>query len=355
MAIFVVHHIVHDASSVRLFFEDIDQALMTPSKDLRPHVSFKAWAESFHTLRHSPEASASVRYHVNRLSNLHLHRKALYPPAPLPRKHSNENPDGYDTMFDAPDLLLLKKANPGITASAVLKAAIALVNVSRTGHSHALFNNMEAGRGPFPFIPESVKALNPTVMESSDVNGPTMQGVCNMIEVPHGEPAICLLRRLQAEQLELTKHAHAPHRRILADLAAEGNGAADIMVDVHRSHFLTWVPGFLGEYERLQVSQIAVRCAAGLAIVCGLGGPTATTYIFSMRWDVANFSRKETAEFVDDLEVAIRWLTAPDNWNKPVCHVLGILEKSQQTRQMEKDTNGTETVVLGDHNKVAVS
>ena len=95
----------------------------------------------YHSLRNSPRASLEVKWHVERLRELHLHRKALYPPANLPRKGNQENPDGLDYGFDAPNLLKLKEQHPDITAAVVIKAAIALINVARTGHTHALFGN----------------------------------------------------------------------------------------------------------------------------------------------------------------------------------------------------------------------
>jgi len=56
-----------------------------------------------------------------------------------------------------------------------------------------------------------------------------MQGVCNLVEVPHSQTAIALLKRMQAEQLEMTKHAHAPLRRIIETLNANGTGAGDMV------------------------------------------------------------------------------------------------------------------------------
>ncbi|KAL8892032.1 MAG: hypothetical protein Q9215_001034 [Flavoplaca cf. flavocitrina] len=324
-----VHHMVQDASSTRLFYEDLNRALSDPSKDLHPHVDYKAWADSFIALRNSPAAAASVAYHVKRLSNLHLHKQALYPAAPLPRQAITESPDGLDYGFDAPGLLDLKTSHPGIIAAVVLKAAMSLVDVSRTGHSHALFNNFEAGRTRFPFIPASLEALNPEGYEASDVNGPVMQGVCNLVEVSRSDSAVALLRHMQAEQMELTKHAHAPLRRIIETLNASGNGAGDMIVETHRTQFLTWIPGFLGEYERIKVAQIAIRCVAGLVVVAGLGGPAATTYMLSMRWDVANYSRAKTQEYVEDLETAVRWLTAKENWDLPVGVLVEQLRRAE--------------------------
>lgn len=91
---------------------------------------------------------------------------------------------------------------------------------------------------------------------------------------------------------------------------------------------MTWIPGFLGEYERLKVAQIAIRCVAGLVVVAGLGGPTATTFMLSMRWDVANYSRAKTQDFVEHVEAAILWLTSKDNWDVPVSVLLEQLRTS---------------------------
>ncbi|KAL8797277.1 MAG: hypothetical protein Q9195_000430 [Heterodermia aff. obscurata] len=324
-----VHHIVQDVSSTRLFYEDLDLALSSPFKKLLPHVDYKAWADSFIALRDSPAATASVNYHVKRLSDLHLHSEGLYPRAPLPRQAITESPDGLDYGFDAPGLLDLKTHHPGIVAAVVLKAAMALVDVGRTGYTHALFNNFEAARTRFPFIPTSLEKLNPESYEAADVNGPVMQTVCNLIEVPRSQTAIALLKCMQAEQLELTKHAHAPLRRIINALNAKVMGAGDMIMETHRTQFLTWIPGFLGEYEHLKVAQIAIRCDAGLVVVAGLGGPTATTYMLSMRWEVANYSREKTQEYVNDLQDAVLWLTAKENWDVPVSVFLNKLDKER--------------------------
>ena len=103
------------------------------------------------------------------------------------------------------------------------------------------------------------------------------------------------------------------------------------MVETHRTQFLTWIPGFLGEYEHLKVTQIAIRCVAGLVVVAGLGGPTATTYMLSMRWDVANYSRAKTQEFVEDVKDAVLWLTTKKNWNFSI----NVLLKDYERRRCE--------------------
>ncbi|KAK6857655.1 hypothetical protein PG995_006482 [Apiospora arundinis] len=309
-----------DAQSLRLFLSDLEFALDHPKQQLTAHQDFRTWAESFQALRHSPIASLSVEYHVKRLQSLYEHRAALYPTSRVPRRAIEESPDWLDYQFDAPGLTDLKHRLPGIDASVVLKTAMAVVNVARTGHTHALFNNFESGRSRFPFVPESLAAVivPPSTLDAADVNGPVMEGVCNLLAVPRHESGLALLAHVQADQALLTRHCHAPLRRVLASLAAQGHGADAVMIDVHHTQFLSWVPGLLGDYARLRVSRIAIRCAAGLVIVAGVGGPRATTFVCSLRCDVANYSREETTQFIADVEIVIDRLTSAAYWDEDV-------------------------------------
>lgn len=100
-----------------------------------------------------------------------------------------------------------------------------------------------------------------------------------------------------------------------------------MIVEAHRSHFLTWIPGFLGEYERLRVAQIAIRSVVGLVVVAGIGGERATLYMLSMRWDEGNYGREETRGFVEDLEGAVGWLTDRGNWGRGVGEFVGVVER----------------------------
>jgi acyl-CoA synthetase (AMP-forming)/AMP-acid ligase II len=322
-----LHHAVHDASSMRLVLEDLNTSLREPDRPLRPHVPFEAFADIYHSLRYSPRATLDVNWHVKRLTDIHLHRKALYPPATVERQATTANPDGWDYGFDAPQLLDLKRRHPHITASVVLKAALALVNTARTGHSHALFGNLEAARFTLPFWPTSIHHLASSTngasladLDASDVAGPTMNAVINLIPVPRSASAIAFLTALQTEQAELTRRSHAPWRRIIDKLNSQhsGEGAGDLVPETLITQFMTWIPGFLGDYERLRVAQIGIRAALGLVFVAGLGGPKATTYMVSLRWDAANYSQAETERFVRDVERAVGWLLDEGNWEKPV-------------------------------------
>ncbi|KAF4990497.1 hypothetical protein FGRMN_8428 [Fusarium graminum] len=317
-----LHHIVQDASSLRLFFDDLDQSLEDPTTTLNPHTDFRAREESYHSLRYSLAATKAINYNVGRLRDLHNHKDALYPPARLPRQPNAGNPDGLDHMFDAPGLLYLKKENPKTSAAVVLKAAMALVNVHRTGSSHSIFCNFEAGRDRFPFVPRSLQPLAGDGFEASDVNGPVMQDVCNLTEMLRNETARLFLDRLHDDQTKLTESSHAPLTRVIEDLNALSNNSGDVLVSAFNTQFMTWVPGMLGDYQRIQVDKIAIRCSAGLVVVTTLGEPNATTYMVSARWNVANYSREETEAFIHDLEAAVLWLTSASNQDLSVVNFL---------------------------------
>jgi len=319
---------VHDASSQRLFLEDLELALKWPERPLKPHIDYKAWCDSFAAMRMSPQATAAVNYHVKRLKGIHKHTKGLYPKAPAPRAAITRSPDGLDYSFDVQGLRDLQKVDSTIIAAVVLKAAMAIVDVNRTGHTHALFNNFEASRKRFPFIPEGLEALSPGAFQASDVNGPVMQGVCNLVSVDPNESIVQYLHRLQMDQRELTTYADAPLKRVIEELNADGSGDGDMAVEVHRTQFLSWVPGFLGEYENIEVAQLAIRCDAGLVVVAGLGGPTGTMLIMTTRWDVANYTRELTAAYLKHIELVILWIIDNRNFDRPVTDLLNYIAEN---------------------------
>ena len=139
-------------------------------------------------------------------------------------------------------------------------------------------------------------------------------------QVDGSETAIAFLTRLQDDQAERTKRSHAPWRRIMSALDAlhPGQKAGELLPETLQTQFLTWVPGFLGDYEKMRVVQISIRAVLGMVFVAGLGGPQATTYMIGMRWDVANHSRGEVEGFVKDVEKAIVWLLGKGGWKRPV-------------------------------------
>lgn len=317
-----VHHACYDASLMCKILGDLEQAIQHPDRPLHPHADFEAWAESYQALRHSSFADQAVEYHVQRLKDLYRHKAALWPLDFMPQQATDEDLDAIDLTFHAPGLIELKKAHPSIMASIVLKAAMALIAIKRTGHTHAIFNNFEAGGDRLPFVSDSLYTQNEIAFGAFDINGPTHQIVTNLVEARPDDTALSFLDRMQKEQAELTNHAHAPLRHVIEALNVDGNGSGDMIIEAQRTCVLSWVPGLLDEYENIEVLQLVIRAPTGIALIGSLGGPKETTYFIGARWDAANFSESEMEAYLEDLKRTILWLIAKENWYSPIGELL---------------------------------
>lgn len=330
-----VHHCVIDASMGQIMSEDMDHALGAMASGavsteeilakLHPHVDYKPWADSYYNLRSGVEARAATKWHLRRLSSLpqHVQAGALFPSTLItPRDKYNaalvEGDDCIPITFDIPDIHALRKEFSDITAQVVVKSAVALMNVHRTGHSHALFTNHEASRTHFPFVPKAMAALSPKLFEATDVSGPTYQNVINLIEVSRtsGETVLGFLRRVQGEQTLLTKYAAAPLREIMAGL---DNGRA-LVPEVIGATVYNWVPGLgtvgTNPHHHHEVLSAVVRPHLGLSLNCGLGGPQNQTVIVQVRGD--GFERSGLQKIGEEVEAITKWLVTKSNWEAPV-------------------------------------
>lgn len=341
-----VHHCVIDASMGQITSEDMDRALGAIASGassteeilskLHPHVDYKPWADSYYNLRSGVEARAATKWHLRRLSSLpqHVEAGALFPSTLItPRDKYNaalvEGEDCIPFMFDVPDIHALRKEFPEITAQVVVKSAVALMNVHRTGHTHALFTNHEASRTYFPFVPKAMAALDPKLYEATDVSGPTYQNVINLIEVGREgggseETVLEFLRRVQGEQTLLTKHAAAPLRQIMGGI----EGGKKLVPEVIGAQVYNWVPGLgtmgTNPHHHHEVLSAVVRPHLGLSLNCGLGGPQNQTVIVQVRGD--GFELSGLRKVGEEIEAITKWLVTKSNWEVPV----GGFERSLQ-------------------------
>lgn len=322
-AILATHHTIVDAFMVQLLCDDLEKCLASMDQPIRPHVDFKLWSDSYYSLRNSPEAAAAVEWHASRLRALPSLEAAIWPG--MPPHEVTEGGAMVRRVFDAPGLRRLR-ADHGLMPATVLKTAQALLNVHRTGQPRAVFSNFEACRGGFPFLPRSVEALG--CFDAADVSGPTFTSVINVLEVLRpGEGALRLLVRVQEDQEELTRRAAAPAQLIKDALGPKGY----LMEEVVRSQWFNWSPGVgasIGDpYENIEVlnhnpTESSAR-GMGLGVRAGVGGPDGITYVVIVR--TAILDESGAGRIAADLERLTMWLVDPENWNKPVSEILGIL------------------------------
>jgi len=327
-----VHHAVLDASYGQLFFEDLDRALA--GAELDDHVDYKVWADSYFALRTSSDARVAVAWHVRRLDGLHCHRKALFPPptATGGRHFLNEGEgDGVEYSFRAPGVLDLRRRHRNITSPIILKSALALLNVHRTGHTHALFANLEAARTRFPFIPKALETLDGQGYEASDVAGPTIQTVTNLVEIKPEESTVAFLERVQEDQNNLTKYASAPLHDIITNLGAH---AGPMVLDVLRAQIFNWVPGMgttgTTPFSNFECVSVVARPDIGLAINAGMGGENGDTIFLHLR-GIA-FSKAELLRTARDLEKITCWMADEKHRDAPVGRYHDCLDQVNEER-----------------------
>lgn len=335
------NHTVLDASLAQIVQEDLDRTLGIASKggsvttppllsELEPHVDYKAWADLYYNLRTSIEARAATKWHVKRLKLLAEHVKTgvLLPSAPRSEEAvvSRRGEEPVPISVDIPGFQRLRKEHPHITAAVVVKAAVALANVSRTGHTHAAFGNLEAARTYFPFLPRAVveQATGGHRFEATDVSGPTYQMVFNLVEVDKDgrETVLQFLQRMQDEQTTLTKYASAPLREIMKGLDEVSPGSGDLLPRLIDTQHFNWRPGLgttgTDPFQHLKVRETVVRPTTGLVFHTGLGGQQSQTLFMLVYSDGSRVTRDEAAEIGEAVVAITKWLTTKDNWMLPV-------------------------------------
>jgi hypothetical protein len=78
----------------------------------------------------------------------------VYAPRDLHFPETGDN--GVVKAFDVPGWLELRGAHPDVTSPIPLKAAFALFLTQKTGHTHAMFAQVESERRRWPFLPKSL-------------------------------------------------------------------------------------------------------------------------------------------------------------------------------------------------------
>lgn len=334
------NHAIIDASLAHVVQEDLDRALAVVTTSpaataaeilaqLHPHVDYKPWADSYFNLRTSAEARAATRWHVKRLRSLEKHVKAgaLFPAKSATSPAERRLAAGLDAVrfsFDIPDIHRLRREHPHITAAVVVKAALALVNVQRTGCAAAVFGNLEAARINFPFLPKTTLEQAGGRFEATDVSGPTYQMVFNVVEVDRSakETVLAFLDRMQEDQKLLTKYSAVPIREVMKGLDKLSPGAGDLLPRIIDTQHFNWVPGLgtTGTDPQQHVKMLAAvnKPTIGVILSAGLGGQENQTIFLNVFGDGEYVVKDDAARLGEQVQVVTKWLATSGNWNTPV-------------------------------------
>lgn len=309
-----VMHAVTDATFGQLVFEDIDLAL--GGEALKPHVPYKLYCDNFYTLRTSPAARAATNYHVKKLKGLAKHKKHVFPPMDRPLQIEETKPDGYVHLFLATGVQKLCQKYSNLAPSLVIKAATALFLLNVTGHTHAIFSQVESVRDRFPFISGAMaEAAN---LSASDVGGQLFQSVLNMISFSPGETTVGFLTRLQDEQLLQTKYASAPWKEIMRGLDTE---SAELFPVLAVSCIFNWLGSNIqgaNAYKHVDLLDAVIRrdvtkFVNNASLVRDKAGDKIMMHLRGSVWSI-----DELSGFAKQIEAIAVWLADETNWDQPI-------------------------------------
>ncbi|KAH9210763.1 hypothetical protein DL95DRAFT_370521 [Leptodontidium sp. 2 PMI_412] len=333
-------HSVFDGVSLPIFLEDLDKFLVAPGTTLKPHVPYKAWADSMYLLQDSALARQSVDWQAKRLHGISRTPEALFPkqiapewfkgnsegwidiktgkPGP-PRKNLDADPvgvKGISALGQLPDIQALKVKH-GIEGSQIVKAALAVVTTRYTKAGFALFGQSQAGRS-WPFLLDWQVERMPPAM---DVDGPAVQGSLVRIPVDKDETVLEMMQRLQAEQKFLNKHAYAPMRQLVASMNEAIPGEGDFYSDAFRRQIFNWLPvAPVWSLERLKNMQVESRTDCGILWNCIMMDQTMLK--INPTWDDAQLRRVEIEEMMAEILRVAEAFATEENWGKAISQVV---------------------------------
>lgn len=338
--VYMAQHSVFDGVSLPLFIEDLNTLLVSPAAVLKPHVPYKAWADNYYNGQDSVIAHTHVAWQAQRLRGISLNPATLFPiqRAPewfkgssigwidsktgkpgQPRKSLDANPTGAKGLFiqgKLPDIQALKIQH-GVEGSQIVKAALAVVTTKYTKQEYALFGQMQAGR-TWPFLlPWQVERMPPAM----DVDGPAVQRTINRIPVNSEETVLSMLSRLQAEQLNLNKHAYAPQHHLIAAMEREKEGEGAFLTDALKRQIFNWLP-VPPSWELKGLRKVQIESRADCGLLWNFVMVDQTTTMVNPTWDDAQLRKSEVEEMAREiLRVAEEFATI-GNWGKKVGSVV---------------------------------
>ncbi|KAH8664402.1 hypothetical protein BX600DRAFT_436950 [Xylariales sp. PMI_506] len=307
------NHVVYDVTFVGLILEDLE-ALLGGQLQLQPHQNYKLWSDVTYSLRESPAARAAVKYFAETRRGLEKHKHGFWPSHPpvyMPRdiQIAADGVEGLTHGFEIPGLPVLRMSHPTVAPAMVLKAALVLFLRHKSGHSHAIFSQVEADRLRWPFLPGALGEHS-----ASDVGGQTIQSCLNVVAPGEHDTVIGFLKNLQSDQILQTKHAAAPRLLVMNAL---GEDARLLVPWIGAMTVFNWIGHPAASAPLQHLKALAVRVSPkvfGFFMMCGMKGSQGMW----IRLRGATFGLMELRQFVRELELLAQWLVKEDNWERKI-------------------------------------
>ncbi|KAL5362922.1 hypothetical protein BJX96DRAFT_177609 [Aspergillus floccosus] len=352
-----IQHCIFDGLTIQRWYQDLGHLLQRAESALEFHA-YRDFALLYSWYRHQRVAKESIDFHVHKLRGVSSSVAAHWPAqrAPFWLKGQDQgwtNDDGTPGLsaerrpLDGPESrgtiglvrtahipsLSRLRSSVGISPPMVAKCACALVNLIATGADEAIFASIESGRSQLPV--DDVELGNP--IDTLQIDGPTTNEALNRIRLVPGETVLQFLSRMQQEQRELDRHAHAPIFAIRDTLAREsGTGEADARdyMDLLRRQIFDWMPSASNDNAStattpapMKILEILPRTDLGMVWFPNLSEDDMLE--LEVTYDDAQFTAAEVRQWMTQFMNATAWLANAQNLQRPVREYDGQLDELQ--------------------------
>ena len=242
-----LNHSVFDKLSISTFIDLLESHLLLSPTPFTP--SFKLYADTHFRFRHTTQSDKIVDFHLNRLSNIQEVKSSFWPPTPVLSHTSNDQPPSTTRpLKDIRRRQIPRLQESNVNAAMVVKAAIVLLNTSRTNSHTVIFNVVDAGR----IWPSSTSPV-PTLV---GIDGPTLAWTIDIITI---EPTLSVqdfLQHLEEEQKALSANIRCPWNKLKSRLGMERLLA---LADVMGRQTYNWTSSLTLERKKTAVLEFVGR------------------------------------------------------------------------------------------------
>ncbi|EME42367.1 acetyl CoA synthetase-like protein [Dothistroma septosporum NZE10] len=357
--VLVASHSVNDMSMTNVWLEDVVNLLTGEAIPVH-HAQFKDYATAFFDHRDGLEADNGIEYWAKKHQGVSLlPETTFWPPQRAPEWFKGIDADwsrwtgakarkgeravarsekvkaqtGIRGAVKVDDLQRLK-AEHNVPVFMLVKAAIAILNISKTGGKQAVFGTINAARS-WPFSSD-YSALEREAYTGNplDISGCTTEYVLDRIDVGSSKSLLAFMQQVTKDEEKNSAYAHTPIFRIIERLRdpisaddtrtfAERERDAESYLLLIRRQSFNWLPTAPNAQDPrgLRLQQMLTRMDNGLTIT-GFLMDDKRSVALSFSWDAEHLSFIEAERSLNELIGLVDKMGKEENWLKSVGELL---------------------------------
>ncbi|KAI7217848.1 acetyl-CoA synthetase-like protein [Hortaea werneckii] len=360
--VFVGSHATNDMSMTKLWLDDVANLLTGESAPV-PHALFKDYANAFWAHRDGAEAEKGINYWATKHAGISTTpESSFWPPQRsaewfkgvdsgwsrwdggrarkgercISQDEKRRAQKGVRKMVNVQDLTRLKSEH-GVPVFMLVKAAICLMNIAKTGGKEAIFGTINAAR-TWPFASDySGLEMEQYSGNPLDISGCTTEYVLDRVPVGQSKNVVQFMQNVTKDEEQNSSFAHTPFFRVVDRLRdplsaadtrtfADRERDAEAILPLIRRQSFNWLPqppNAQANPKGLRFLEMLTRMDNGLTIT-GFLMDNKKSVALSFAWDAEHMSYREAEKAIGQLAEFVDVLGKSENWNLSVGEVLRL-------------------------------